>query len=398
MAGEANVIGSTATGAAAGTAVAPGIGTAIGAGVGLLGGLISYKAANDLAETSKNASKEELAALKEIMSKVESQWETPSLDTTPLTPQETKLLQKYVPSVAQYTAENAPHILTGKGQQESITAQRDALQQLQARAAGGQDATFDAQRELASTQAAQDLKGHRENILRESARRGLGGSGQEVLAQMAAAGNAEQMARQESLQGAQAADQRRIQALQQMTGLAGTMRGQAAQQEQSNADILNSFNQRSAVRKQAYDQYVADQKNQATLRNIQEQQRISEANAGNAYAAAVRNQNAANVAATTRAANANQKLQAIAGMGQNVAGAQRAGTVDAAKSDAAGLGAIGNTVTQLGAAGASYYGGQARNSATPTTPAAPIPAPATGATPAKVSDDEFLKNWMTSSR
>lgn len=327
------------------------------AGAGLLatigGGVMQARAADELAEATKNASAEEVARLQEIMKKVEEGWQSPTLDTTPITPQELKLLQKYVPTVAQRTEEAAPHMLTGKGQQESITAQRDALQQLQARAAGGQDATFDAQRELASTQAAQDLKGQRENILRESARRGLGGSGQEILAQMAAAGNAENMARQESLQGAQAADQRRIQALQQMTGLAGTMRGQAAQQEQSNADILNSFNQRAAARKQAYDQYVADQQNQAAMRNIGEQQRIAEANARNTYAAATRNQDIANQAATARAALANQKLQTIAGMGRGVSDAQRAGTVDAARAQAGGQSAIGGTVANVGALGMS---------------------------------------------
>ena len=320
-------------------------------GAMLVGGAILNKmAADDLADTAKGASEAQLAALRDILAKVDAGWQTPDLDTTPLQPEELRLLQRFVPTVAQYTQENAPQLLRGAGQQESMRAQQEALRRLQAQASGTDDAQFSAQRELASTQAAQDLASQRANILREQARRGLGGSGQDIVAQMAAAGQAEQMARQEALQGAAMADQRRRESLQQYQALAGQMRGQAAQQETSNVDIINSFNQRASARKQAYDEYVAKTKTAADARNIEEAQRIAEVNAARRDASRIRSQDLANRAAEVRAASANDRLRTTAGMSQGIAGQQYSGTMGAAQAEAGGTQATGSGIQQIGGA------------------------------------------------
>lgn len=324
------------------------------AGAAMAGGaLLSKMASDDLAETAAGASEAQLAALRDIMAKVDAGWQTPDLDTTPLTPEEVRLLERFVPTVAQHTKEKAPQLLVGAGQQEYVRAQQEALRRLQAQSTGADDTQFAAQREMATTQAAQELAAQRANILKDQARRGLGGGGQDILAQMAAAGQAEQMARQESLQGASTADQRRREALQQYQALAGQMRGQAAQQESSNVDIINSFNQRAASRKQAYDEYVAKTKSAADLRNAEESQRIAETNAARRDAARARNQDLANRAAEVRANAGNEKLRTMAGMGQNIAGQQYAGTVDAARAQAGGTQALGSGLMQVGSVGVS---------------------------------------------
>jgi hypothetical protein len=189
------------------------------------------------------------------------------------------------------------------------------------------------------------------------AARGVSGGGQEILAQMSAAGQAEQMARQEGLEAAAQNAMRRQQALTQMAGLAGTMRGQAAQQEQTNVDILNSFNQRAAMRKQAYDQYKAAQENEAKLRNMSEAQRVYEANERAKYDAAIRDQVLKNQAITARASSQNELLSRTTGMetglGQSQAEATRQmGQVQSGQTAALGEGALraGTTIaaSQLG--------------------------------------------------
>lgn len=341
----------------------PAASTAVGAGVGALvgnpllgaslgmtaGGMISNVIAGDeLQNAMRNASAEEQERIAAAIQKLEQGWKNPELDTAAITPEELVLLQKYTPKIAQFTQESAPHLLRGIGQQESISAQQQALRQLQAQSVVGGDEISRAQQAAATTQAQQALAGERANILREMAARGTLGGGQEVLAQMAAAGQAEQMARQEGLSAAAQEAQRRQEALRQMASLAGNMRGQAAQQEQTNVDILNSFNQRATMRKQAYDQYKAAQENDAQLRNLSESQRVYEANKQAAYQAAIRNQALKNQAASQRAQSANELLQATTGLTTGASRSAAASDVAAAQARAGQQAAIGGGLAQAG--------------------------------------------------
>jgi hypothetical protein len=304
-------------------------------------------AGDELKEALKNASAQERAAIESAIAKLEQGWQNPELDTTPITPEELRVLQQYTPKIAQFTQENAPQLMRGLGQQEAISAQRDALQRLQAQSVG-EDEISRAQQAAATTRAQQQLAGERSNILREMAARGVSGGGQEILAQMAAAGQAEQMARQEGLSAAAQNAARRQEALRQMAGLAGTMRGQAAQQEQTNVDILNSFNQRASMRKQAYDQYKAAQENEAQMRNMSEAQRVYEASKERAYQAAIRNQALKNQAVQVQADRANELLSRTTGMETGLGQAQAAATRQMGQVEAGQRAALGEGAMRAG--------------------------------------------------
>lgn len=337
-------------------AAAIGVGTGIATGNPLLGvaagsgayGILSQiGAGEELQEALRNASEQERVAIESAIQKLQQGWQNPELDTTPITPEELRVLQQYTPKIAQFTQENAPQLMRGLGQQEAISAQRDALQRLQAQSVG-EDEISRAQQAAATTRAQQQLAGERSNILREMAARGVSGGGQEILAQMAAAGQAEQMARQEGLSAAAQNAARRQEALRQMAGLAGTMRGQAAQQEQTNVDILNSFNQRAAMRKQAYDQYKAAQENEAQLRNISEAQRVYEANKERAYQAAIRNQALKNNAMQVKADRANELLSRTTGMETELGQRQAEATRQMGQIKAGQTAAMGEGLTRMG--------------------------------------------------
>jgi hypothetical protein len=359
---------------AAGVAAGVGTGVATGnpllgvsAGMGIYGALSQYGAGEELQDALSKASGQERAAIESAIKKLNDGWQHPELDTTPITPEELRVLEQYAPKVAQFTQENAPQLVRGLGQQEAISAQRDALQRLQAMSVG-EDPISRAQQESAVTKAQQSLAGERANILQELAARGAGGGGTEVLAQMAAAGNAERMARQESLDAAAQNAMRRQQALTQMAGLAGTMRGQAAQQEQTNVDILNSFNQRAAMRKQAYDQYKAAQENEAKLRNMSEAQRLYEASERAKYDAAIRNQALKNQAETARASSQNELLSRTTGMETGLGQSQAAATRQIGQVQSGQTAALGEGAMRAGTTLAASQLGQPKK---PTEPGLP---------------------------
>jgi hypothetical protein len=343
----------------------------VGAGLGALaiGSYLQKKAGDDLANATTRASKDQVEQLKAIIAKIEAGWQNPDLNTSPITPQEIQLLERYTPQVAQFTKENAPQLITGAGGEQARSAQRDALAQLQARASGAPDEQAQAEMALGQEQAAAQARGNRADILRSLAQRGLSGSGTDIAAQMQAAGQSEQMARQSALQVQSQAAQRRAEALREMTGLASTMRGQATQQEQSNVDVMNSFNQRAAMRKQTYDQYVAQTKNEAALRNMTEAQRTQELNARQQYAAAVDNRNRQNAAVTQKAQGENDRLNAIAGMERGVTDKQYVGSTQAAGAKAAGQSALGSGAAKLGATAIGYGATPSQNAPTDTTQA-----------------------------
>lgn len=287
---------------------------AASAGAGLAGGLLNYFAQKEQAGALRDASAAEQRALRQIMERLDSQWQTPEYQQQPLTFEETRLLQKYVPEIPQYVAEQRPNLITESGAQQEIAAQRRALEQLQQRALTGEDAQARAQQEQALFEGRATGESLRQQALRDLAQRGLGGSGAEILAGVGAAATGERQARQEALNIAAQQDARRQAALGQMADLAGTMRGQERAVEASNVDIMNAFNQRVAQSKRAQQAQAAQMRNQAQMRNIGEQQRIAEQNIDRRNRAAEYNYKRADEIERERANIANQKLRTIAGM------------------------------------------------------------------------------------
>lgn len=223
-------------------------------------------------------SKQELDKRKALAEKLEQGLRAPPGTAEPFTPEEYAQIQQYSPQIATFVQENRPTMVKEAGSQKEKRIQQEALDAIRARAQSGKDVIADAQREEALFEADARAKGRREEILRNMAARGLSGSGQDLLAQMQGSQDAAVGARQASLDAAKQAEARRLSALTQMGDMASSLRGQNRQVEQTNVDIMNSFNQRLANAQNLYNQNVANTRNEAQRFNIGNQARVNMAN------------------------------------------------------------------------------------------------------------------------
>ena len=210
--------------------------------------------------------------------KYQDSLEAPPGTAPKFTPEEFAAIQKFSPQIAQHVQEKSPEMLTEAKSGAAIRAQNEGLQDLRSRVMSGKDVISDAQQEEALFNADAQAKGRREQILQSLANRGLSGSGQDILAQNASSQQAQVNARQQSLDAAKGAEARRMEALGQMTNLASNIRGQNRQTEATNADIMNSYNQRLAAGQNAYNQYAANTNNAAQQFNIGNDAQVSHMN------------------------------------------------------------------------------------------------------------------------
>lgn len=187
-------------------------------------------------------------------------------------------VKQLVPEIAHHIPEAAPQQVLETGVAEERQAQKQALRQYGQLAQAGYDPIAAAQQEAALSASAAQASAARQAALREAGQRGLGGTGLDVLAGMGATEQAAVGGRQAALQAQAEAGQRRLQALGQYANLAGQMRQQGTQTEQTNVGIMNAFNERMARNLNQYNQYVAEMKNQANRFNLENQQRREEMN------------------------------------------------------------------------------------------------------------------------
>ena len=281
---------------------------------------------------------------------------------TPLELEEFKTtVQKYVPEVYKYTPEATPQQITEASVGGEKQAQKQALQQYGRLAQAGYDPIAAAQQEAALSAGAAQASVARQAALREAAQRGMAGTGLESLAGMGAAEQAGMEGRQAALAAQQQAGQRRLQALGAYGNLAGQMRQQGTQTEQANVGIMNAFNERMARNLNQYNQYVAELKNQATLQNRGEQQRMAEMNVGLRNQQMLMNVQAQRAAEEARRAAKERmygtKYGIQAGLGQLQG--QMAGQALSKETAAWGQGM--NALSKLGQTGLqAYFGGQGK--------------------------------------
>ena len=129
-------------------------------------------------------------------------------------------------------------------------------------------------------QAAQQERGSREAILQSAQRRGTGGSGMELLANLQAQQSAADRSHIGGLQQASAAQQRALDAMMQGGQLAGSIRNQDFSEQDriaSARDVMSKFN---AGLMADTNQRNVDRSNQAQAGNLQNRQRIADVNTG----------------------------------------------------------------------------------------------------------------------
>jgi hypothetical protein len=309
----------------------------------LVSGVAQWFNSKDAQRASENERRRIEALLNQI--------QDPSFDKSDINPEDVALLQHYVPEVAPYVREVVPQqvLARSQGAVEGRSAQLQALGQFRRLMEQGYDPQTAMEMARAQRAASAEAASARQTAGAEAARRGFGG-GMSFL--QAGAGQQAQdrlaMMQQQAL--ADAAN-RRTQGAQLAAGLGGQIRGEDVNLERGNIDIINAYNQRLAQSQQDWMNRGADVRNQATLRNIGEAQRIDEMNKANRYNAARANQSNRNTLAQQQFQNALSKVTGQQGVSQM------------ARDDAYARAAQSNAAWQAGSdfaskAAGAYYGGQ----------------------------------------
>lgn len=220
-----------------------------------------------------------------------------AFDFSQVTPQELNVVGKFSPAIAEYVKEVKPTLpkdLESAESKQGMAAQMAALQKFRDIAGQETDPELAGMLQKASQRAQIEAQSRAQSILQQRARRGRLGSGDILASQMAGAESAQQRAAMEGQQAAEAAYRNRLQALSQGAQLGGQVRAQEGARESREADVINRFNERTSQRYQQHLQRAADTQNQAQLQNLQEAQRIAEANILRGDEAAVRERDSLN--------------------------------------------------------------------------------------------------------
>lgn len=223
----------------------------------------------------------------------------PMLDFSAITPREFKSVGQFVPEVASYVAETNPQLVEAtasatKGREtqlEALSKYREIASQ------GGMDPMLASKLAIASDKARSDAASSQQAILQDAQRRGMMGSGLQMQSQMNR--TAEDMRRQavESQMAAAEAYRNQMDAMARGAALGGDIRGSEMNEQGRNADIINSFNERTSRRYQDYLQARSDAVNRANLMNLENQQNISNRNVQQANEADRYNRNMRNTGA-----------------------------------------------------------------------------------------------------
>jgi len=203
----------------------------------------------------------------------------PDLDITSIPPEDLKLLEKYVPQVAEMVYEAAPELVTGteRGKKGAL-AQEAALAQFE-QAARGLDRGENVYLVDALNRAVEQSMADRASIIADMQRRGVAPSSQQFASmQQAQAGQSQKAMYQAALQAALQGQQRRDVARQQAAGLGGQILGYETELERMNDAIINEVNRRNTQARRDYNTNRANAMNQANMFNIERAQRVADAN------------------------------------------------------------------------------------------------------------------------
>jgi hypothetical protein len=252
------------------------------------------------AEQARGANKRELNKIKEQFNSIKPpEWDLsvddpidrlqslplpPNYDMSRITPKTIQMVSKFSPEAAARIQEQAPELAkASQAAQTGRQAQLAALERYQQISQGGEDPEL----AQAMTQAAQrsdrEAQSRQASVLQDAARRGTLGSGQMLAGQLQASSDASQRGASAAQLAAAESYRNRLNALSQGAQIGGQVRSSEMGEAQNNADIINQFNQRNTAAYQNYLNNASQMRNQANLRNLGEEQRIQELNAGNQY-------------------------------------------------------------------------------------------------------------------
>lgn len=262
----------------------------IAAGVAAASALMQYHQA----EKARKASKGRLKEIEEMFKNIVPPDLNISIDDDPvvlqgvpeaafnlekITPEQYESVGQYVPEVANFVQETNPQLVEASAEAaKGRTAQMEALERYKEIARSDFDPAFQQQLAAASRKSRTDAQSRSASILQDANRRGQGGSLATMAMQQAESSDAMQRQALESQMAAAESYRNKLSALDRSADLGGNIRASEMGEASRNADIINSFNQRTAVRKQGWADQGAGIRNQGQLHNLGEKQRLSDMN------------------------------------------------------------------------------------------------------------------------
>lgn len=203
-----------------------------------------------------------------------------AFNTAAITPEAYKVVEKYSPESAAFIKEQNPKLAqASEAGQKGREAQLEALQKYRdISSENGFDPSMMDKYNLASQKAQAAAQSQNQSVLQNAARRGQSGAGSTLAAQLQGGSDAMQRQAQMSSDMAGQAYQNQLEAMRQQASLGGNLRASDMNESKSNADIINSFNQRATGRYQDYLNQQADARNQANLRNANVAQDVGNKN------------------------------------------------------------------------------------------------------------------------
>ena len=230
---------------------------------------------------AQEASAEERAKVKAMIDNIQS----PNFDPKQFTPDQYKVVAKYIPKVSAFVQEVAPQLTKADsvGAVQGREAQMNALNRLRNLSATGTDEQSQLMQQEATNSVNAANRGRQGAIQEDFARRGAGGGGMELLAQLSNAQAANDTQANMSRQNAMAAYQTKLQALKDSASIGGQVRDADVSLESRNNDVLNDFNRRTAVNVNSYNQNTDAIQNDANKFNTVNEQDVANRNttAGN---------------------------------------------------------------------------------------------------------------------
>lgn len=201
-----------------------------------------------------------------------------NLDFSRITPEQFKVVGQYAPEAASFVAEANPTLLKGSAAgKEGRQAQIDALRQMQS-AAKGDSPEFEIALQRARDSSQASAQSRQQSVIDDAQRRGMGGSGLSLAAQLQGTGDSMAQGANLSQQAAIEAYRNKMNAIQQSGTMGRQLAGDEMAMESANTDIINSFNQRTSRQYQDYLSQRAQMQNDAQLRNLNVSQDISNRN------------------------------------------------------------------------------------------------------------------------
>jgi len=241
----------------------------------------------------------------------------PEFNEQTLTPESYQYAGDYVPKTYDPAVMYDPRYVT-EGP-EGRQGQVDALRYFQDMSRTDIPLSDQIARQEASSALGQQYGRNDQAILENMQRRGMGGGGNQIKAQIAQQQGNMDLARGMGQDLTQQAIQSRLQAAANAGSMGGQLRGQDQALSGQNADIWNRFGEwLSNTMTQARAANAATQ-NAAQLRNVGEKQRLGEQNTATRNEYDVRNQTYLNSLKQNQFGNEMQKMGGIAGIGSQQA-------------------------------------------------------------------------------